>query len=205
MCVFSAVVPIVVLSMRFCSQEVIEVVRKLLLTGILVQFEKGSSLQIVLACGIIIIHMILLAHFKPYRKIKHTMLALFVYLAMLFVFFGGLLLSIQASLGSYNQDHAFLSGLSTDRIAVLLIVFLLSVLIVAIAIALDEMRVAASSIVLQYESNREPVRFSSFKDETRFHFFLSHVWSTGQDQVQAIKKELQLIVPSLKIWLDVEK
>jgi hypothetical protein len=32
----------------------------------------------------------------------------------------------------------------------------------------------------------------------------SHVWSTGQDQVLSIKKELLLIVPTLKIWLDVE-
>ena len=30
------------------------------------------------------------------------------------------------------------------------------------------------------------------------------MWSTGQDQVLSIKKELLLIVPTLKIWLDVE-
>ena len=35
-------------------------------------------------------------------------------------------------------------------------------------------------------------------------FRCSHVWSSGQDQVLSIKKELLLIVPSLKIWLDVE-
>jgi hypothetical protein len=28
--------------------------------------------------------------------------------------------------------------------------------------------------------------------------------STGQDQVLSIKKELLLLVPTLKIWLDVE-
>jgi hypothetical protein len=37
-----------------------------------------------------------------------------------------------------------------------------------------------------------------------FHLFLSHTWATGQNQMQALKKELSLLVPSLKIFLDVE-
>jgi hypothetical protein len=37
-----------------------------------------------------------------------------------------------------------------------------------------------------------------------FHLFLSHTWATGQNQMQALKKELTLLVPSLKIFLDVE-
>ena len=158
----------------------VEVVRKLLLTGVLVQFEKGSSLQIMLAVSIIIVHMVLLVHFKPYRKTKHTMIALFVYLMMLFVFFGGMLLSIKQVLGNYNDTHSFIAGLSTDKIGAMLVVALLSVLVVSVAIALDEIAVAANSGVLQYENDLQPVRFPPCHGDIRFHLFLSHVWSSGQ-------------------------
>jgi hypothetical protein len=46
--------------------------------------------------------------------------------------------------------------------------------------------------------------FEHYRDPSRFHLFLSHAWASGQDQVLSIKKELLLIVPTLKIWLDVE-
>ena len=37
---------------------------------------------------------------------------------------------------------------------------------------------------------------------TPSHLFLSHKWTTGQDQVQSIYPTLKLMVPSLQIWLD---
>jgi hypothetical protein len=191
---------------RFYWWEVVEVFRKLLLTGVLVRFEKGSSLQIVLAVSIIILHMVLLVHFKPYKKLKHTIFALFVYLAMLFVFFAGLLLSMMQVLGNYvdENEHTFLSGLSDQRIGELLVVALLSVLVTATVIVLDELRAAANSNVLKHGETDQPVVFAPCTGPSHYHLFLSHVWSSGQDQVQAIKKELQLLVPSMAIFLDVE-
>ena len=37
----------------------------------------------------------------------------------------------------------------------------------------------------------------------RYHLFLSHIWSSGQDQVATIKRQLQLLLPGVKIFLDV--
>ena len=36
------------------------------------------------------------------------------------------------------------------------------------------------------------------------HVFLSHVWKSGQDQVRVIKSRLLLLVPDLKVFLDVD-
>ena len=36
-----------------------------------------------------------------------------------------------------------------------------------------------------------------------FHLFLSHVWSTGQDQVAVIRRRLEDLLPSAHIFLDV--
>ena len=38
----------------------------------------------------------------------------------------------------------------------------------------------------------------------RYHLFLSHVWSTGQDQCAVIKRQLQLLLPGIVIFLDVD-
>ena len=32
------------------------------------------------------------------------------------------------------------------------------------------------------------------KDHQRYHLFLSHVWSSGQDQMATLKRELQLLI-----------
>jgi len=37
-----------------------------------------------------------------------------------------------------------------------------------------------------------------------FHVFLSHIWSSGQDQVAIIKRKLQLMLNSCEIFLDVD-
>ena len=38
----------------------------------------------------------------------------------------------------------------------------------------------------------------------RWHVFLSHVWSSGQDQVATIKRQLQLLLPGISAFLDVD-
>ena len=36
----------------------------------------------------------------------------------------------------------------------------------------------------------------------RFHLFLSHTWNTGQDAVATIKRQLQLLLPEVVIFLE---
>ena len=38
----------------------------------------------------------------------------------------------------------------------------------------------------------------------RFHLFLSHVWSSGQDQMATLKRELQLLIYGINVFLDVD-
>jgi len=44
----------------------------------------------------------------------------------------------------------------------------------------------------------------SLLETTRYHLFLSHIWRTGQDQVAVIKRQLQLSLPGVRIFLDVD-
>jgi hypothetical protein len=182
--------------------EVVELVRKLVLTAVTVQFPKGSMVQVVLGAAVIIVHVILLAHYKPFKRFKHTLLALFTYAMMLFVFLGGLTLKVKVEV---PKTSVFGRGISTKGVAGGLVFALVSVLVLAIAMLLDDVRKAARAPVMRYaRKKKKPVSFPMYSQDDRFHLFLSHVWSTGQDQVLAIKKELVLLVPSIRIFLDIE-
>ena len=41
-------------------------------------------------------------------------------------------------------------------------------------------------------------------DHCSFHVFMSHVWATGQARTHAIARKMQLLLPGLKVWLDVD-
>jgi hypothetical protein len=42
-------------------------------------------------------------------------------------------------------------------------------------------------------------------EHCNFHVFMSHVWGTGQAKTHAIARKLQLFLPGLKVWLDVDE
>ena len=37
-----------------------------------------------------------------------------------------------------------------------------------------------------------------------YHLFLSHIWSSGQDQMATVKRELQLLLYGVRVFLDVD-
>ena len=57
---------------------------------------------------------------------------------------------------------------------------------------------------LRTAGTNTPFAMPSLAEGRRWHLFLSHCWGTGQDQVHVIKKELHVLVPSLRVFLDVD-
>ena len=51
-------------------------------------------------------------------------------------------------------------------------------------------------------SGRPPVL--ELSPECHFHGFISHCWGTGQDQTHTVVRRLQLLLPGVRIWLDVD-
>ena len=37
-----------------------------------------------------------------------------------------------------------------------------------------------------------------------YHLFLSHIWGSGQDQVAVVKRQLQLYLPGVCVFLDID-
>jgi hypothetical protein len=53
--------------------------------------------------------------------------------------------------------------------------------------------------IRQVNSGRPPKLFLS--SGQKFHLFLSHIWSSGQDQMATVKRELQLLLYDVKVFL----
>ena len=79
----------------------------------------------------------------------------------------------------------------------------LSVVLVPLGMLIKQLFFSRSTPILRIASTMEPPVVLLGKGE-RYHLFLSHVWSTGQDQCAVIKRQLQLLMPGVIIFLDVD-
>jgi len=57
--------------------------------------------------------------------------------------------------------------------------------------------------ILRLVLTKQPPRLR-LGENMNYHLFLSHVWSTAQDQVAVIKRMLQLLLPGVRVFLDVD-
>ena len=53
-------------------------------------------------------------------------------------------------------------------------------------------------------SNNVAAVLRPLSESSRFHIFLSHAWQSGQDQMRHVKLQLQLMLPTCSIFLDVD-
>eukprot|EP00551_Chaetoceros_affinis_P005001 CAMPEP_0203672110 /NCGR_PEP_ID=MMETSP0090-20130426/7720_1 /ASSEMBLY_ACC=CAM_ASM_001088 /TAXON_ID=426623 /ORGANISM="Chaetoceros affinis, Strain CCMP159" /LENGTH=439 /DNA_ID=CAMNT_0050537363 /DNA_START=1 /DNA_END=1320 /DNA_ORIENTATION=- len=69
-------------------------------------------------------------------------------------------------------------------------------------------------IALAIKKAKEPVAYMAstrytpnleLPEECSYHMFMSHAWRTGQAQTHAIVHKMQLFMPGLKVWLDVDE
>ena len=49
-----------------------------------------------------------------------------------------------------------------------------------------------------------PVELGPPASSDGYHFFLSHVWGTGQDQMRIVKQRLVEMLPDARVFLDVD-
>ena len=93
--------------------EVLECLRKLLLTGVAVAIIPGSLIQSVVSLGVIVVYAVAVAQFKPYRTARDNTLALILYSMLAVTLFIGLLLKVRdPSAPPSPLSLTFLSSLS---------------------------------------------------------------------------------------------
>ena len=92
---------------------------------------------------------------------------------------------------------------SSDSFIYLLLAACMLLLAIAVTVVGIEMwRDSQAKVIKDKANGHEPVLTQS--PRCKWHLFLSHIWSSGQDQVATIKRQLQLMMPGISIFLDVD-
>ena len=180
--------------------EVLECLRKLLLTGVAVAIIPGSLIQSVVSLGVIVVYAVAVAQFKPYRTARDNTLALILYSMLAVTLFIGLLLKV---LDGYENSGKYEDGFTATAMTGVLVSTIVAVLVAGIGAVVYDTRRVLREPLLQYKEGRGIVTLPPLGGAS-FDLFLSHAQDLGQDQVATIKGMLEKLLPSIKIFLDVE-
>ena len=80
---------------EFYYWEMVDCLRKLLLTGVAVVIAPGSLIQLVVSLAVIVVYAIAVTQFQPYRMARDNILALVLYSMLAVTLFIGLLLKVK--------------------------------------------------------------------------------------------------------------
>jgi len=191
----------------FLFWEVVDLLRKLFLASLVlfINIEHGSSklLRLVVASVVSALFLAALALARPFKQSDDLFLACIANLLLTCCFMLGTVVKLCES-AAYEDMCKTLVGFDSARgasafvialtAAMLIISLLVVVLKTASAVRMPTIRLASSG--------RPPVL--ELPPECHFHGFISHSWGTGQDQTHTVVRRLQLLLPGVRIWLDVD-
>jgi hypothetical protein len=178
--------------------ELVELGRKLVLNGFLVLCNQGTILQLAVALVVVLIHLLTIVRLQPMLHISNNSFYPYTTFMLFIVFFATILLQVETQFAQFRSVD-IRAGYNKNLILVLLFgatigVFLLGAYFLVRDIAQSYQH------SLMCDDKGAVIQFRRLGVEA-FYLFLSHTWATGQDQMQALKKELGLLVPSLKVFL----
>ena len=129
-------------------------------------------------------------------------------LALVIIFIGCMLLKVRVLLSIIEETMAesmwsqFYFGSYTT------LVMLMGTIIAALfgftTVVLQSVAASRAAPHLQMRGTRSTLHAPLLDVKHRYHYFISHVWSTGQDQARSIKELLKESLPGVRVFLDVD-
>jgi len=201
--------------------EMAELSQKLVLTNFLLLVNLGEGgghklLRLFIGLLIALFGLTLQLILQPFRKRSDDAIACVVRLMLVLFFIMGIMIklcdtdgvnTVHSLLDTQVEASAFcftLVGVHTaEAVAWLIVIAGLLVVLVPLGLFVQKLAFSQSIPILRDARTMEPPVLLLGPGE-RYHLFLSHVWSTGQDQCAVIKRQLQLLLPGVVIFLDVD-
>ena len=177
---------------QFIGWEMVAIAHKLTLTGFLALYRPGTVAQIFVACvvGLTIGAVQTLA--SPYRTPSDNYFAFFTSCMLQLVLLGSLIRQAM----TLSQDT-----LGINPVVKIGLLFLATLLVLLAALYLFAVELHASRHVFETVATRQaPV--IELAPSKRWHVFISHRWA-NQDVAATIKRQLQLLLPGVSVFLDV--
>jgi len=191
--------------------DFIDIIRKIFLSGLIVfiDSEAGSDkiLRLIVATAICVLYISVLGLAKPYNNNSDLYLAFTTNIVLLYCFLLGIILQFcgEEDEGENTTCEMFISpSMNAYKASLVAVVIIASMLICLIGfLVILTVSVMTAPTIRLARSNMTPNL--EIPEDCKFHFFLSHVWTTGQDKAHKIAKMIQILLPGLKIWLDVDE
>ena len=187
--------------------EIAEAYKKLFLVGFMTIIANDSIVQIGIAIAFVLIFMLISSIAAPYRANENDYFAVACNFSLTAVFFFCSMLKVKVLTDSVA---AYMTKELVDRfyfneivIAGCLLVCVVAALVLACVLSVQSILAAANVPTLRLVSTGNRPELALAKGH-KWHLFLSHIWSTGQDQCAAIKRNMQLLLPGCQIFLDVD-
>jgi hypothetical protein len=204
---------------KYFWYELVVLCQKLVLTNFLlfVNFDRGGEnklLRVAIGLTIALLVLTLQLELQPFRKKSDDAIMAVVQLMLVLFFVLGFLLKLCVTEGP-NAIHSLMASQVKDSCstlvgmesslasAVLVLCASFLVLLVPLVMFMRQMFVAHTVPILRVAGTMELPALVLGPGE-RYHLFLSHIWSTGQDQCANIKRQLQLLLPGIIVFLDVD-
>ena len=187
--------------------EIAEIAKKLFLVGFIALISPGQAVQLIIGFGFCMIFLFFTAIYDPFKADDDDLFAMLCNFVLSTCMFLCVVLS-QASLAeavdayladamksTYNFDSGVISALIIGALAL--------VACVTVAALAWEVYKGMNQPVIHLKATRQAPELP-FAKGALWHLFLSHIWSTGQDQNATIKRQLCLLLPGVSVFLDVD-
>ena len=167
--------------------EIADLLRKLALTGLLVLIEDSELLRVLCAVLLSLLFVVLQMAYKPFKRSADNMTSTVFYVSLALVFLCVLLLKF-CNLSPEACESFGFDG-KGDGLFLFYVIFSLLVMLFMLLDGIYHLvsKTKQATGVLYLHSTRAVPELSLSEGNT-YHLFLSHVWSSAQDQVAVIKR-----------------
>ena len=170
-----------------------------------IDLEYGSSklLRLLVASVISAFYLAALALARPFKRADNLHLACIANLILTCCFVLGTAIQICEGVAYDDMCHT-LVGLTNGRsLSVITIALTTSILAVSVLVVTIKTATAVGAPTIRLVSSGRPPALE-LPPECHYHGFFSHAWGTGQDQTHTCVRQLQQLLPGVRIWLDVD-
>ena len=176
-----------------------------------VQLLDQNLMRVQMGFLLTLAYTIALTYFRPYKRKDVESLALCAQIALLGLFFGAMNIRLFASLDDVAEDvlessrvdlRQQIMGFDNQQaVEVVMVIFNLLSISTFVLMTIYSLRTNTTPRTIRLSGSSQLPELGLEKAMT-YHLYLSYIWSSGQDQVATIKRQLQLLLPGIAVFLE---
>ena len=180
--------------------EAVDLLRKFILTAVILQIEPSTRLQILFGAFISLCSFGLHVMSTPFSsKLVQTAQTASL-LQLVITYMAAQAFFDSATIG--RGDGSASTELEDIALVLLNLLCFCTILFAALRSAVVVVQEATGLVLLHPDGRR--VQLQSPREAGGWHIFLSHQWTFGQDAMATLKSMLQLLMPNSQVFLDVD-